>query len=62
MGSQFSFEIVILKHRNSENPAFTNFPGPPGSEWSQRLNADKAGMAGNAEDFTKEFMKQLTGQ
>lgn len=36
--------------------------GPPGSEWSQRLNADKAGMAGNAEDFTKEFMKQLTGQ
>jgi len=36
--------------------------GPQSSEWSQRLNADTAGMAGNAEDFTKEFMKQLTGQ
>ena len=35
-------------------------PGPPG-DWSQRLNADQAGMATNAEDFTKQFMKQLAG-
>jgi len=34
---------------------------PPPSDWSQRLNNDTAGMAMNAEDFTKEFMKQLTG-
>ena len=34
---------------------------PPPSDWSQRLNNNTAGMAMNAEDFTKEFMKQLTG-
>lgn len=31
------------------------------TEWDQKLNSDQAGMAANAEDFTKEFMKQLTG-
>eukprot|EP00088_Acartia_fossae_P004933 TRINITY_DN12158_c0_g1_i1.p1 TRINITY_DN12158_c0_g1~~TRINITY_DN12158_c0_g1_i1.p1 ORF type:complete len:378 (+),score=84.24 TRINITY_DN12158_c0_g1_i1:49-1182(+) len=31
------------------------------NEWSDRLNANSAGMASNAEDFTKEFMKQLMG-
>ena len=31
------------------------------NDWSQKLNADQAGMATNAEDFTKQFMKQLTG-
>jgi len=25
------------------------------------LNANSAGMANNAEDFTKEFMKELNG-
>ena len=35
-------------------------PQAPG-DWSRKLGADKAGMATNAEDFTKEFMKQLTG-
>jgi len=34
---------------------------PPPSDWSQRLNQNTAGSAMNAEDFTKEFMKQLTG-
>ena len=34
---------------------------PPPSDWAQRLNQDTAGSAMNAEDFTKEFMKQLTG-
>ena len=40
-------------------------PAPPNTmppqDWSQRLNADQAGMATNAEDFTKQFMKQLAG-
>ena len=35
-------------------------PQAPG-DWSRKLASDKAGMATNAEDFTKEFMKQLTG-
>merc|ERR1719264_1479637 len=35
-------------------------PQAPG-DWSRKLGADKAGMATNADDFTKEFMKQLTG-
>lgn len=34
---------------------------PPPSDWSNKLDSDKAGMASNAEDFTKEFMKQLAG-
>ena len=34
---------------------------PPPSDWSKRLNENTAGSAMNAEDFTKEFMKQLTG-
>jgi len=33
----------------------------PPPAWTNRLNADSAGMASNAEDFTKEFMKQLAG-
>ena len=47
--------------------AFTRAPGPapgpaPGSAaWDDKLNGNIAGMAGNAEDFTKEFMKQLGG-
>jgi len=39
-----------------EGPA-TPAPG----DWARKLGADKAGMATNAEDFTKEFMNQLTG-
>ena len=34
---------------------------PPPSDWAKRLDHNTAGMAKNAEDFTKEFMKQLTG-
>jgi len=33
----------------------------PSNDWNNRLNANNAGMALNAEDFTKEFMKELTG-
>jgi len=32
----------------------------PPADWARKLNSNTAGMAGNAEDFTKEFMKQLT--
>ena len=34
---------------------------PPNSDWAQTLNQNTAGSAMNAEDFTKEFMKQLAG-
>jgi len=37
-------------------------PPQPSNEWDQKLNLDSAGMASNAEDFTKEFMKQLAGE
>merc|ERR1719402_584779 len=39
-------------------------PAPPGGDkaaWDAKLNADSAGMADNAEDFTKQFMSQLMG-
>ena len=40
----------------------SNLSTAPGSAaWEDKLNANTAAMAGNAEDFTKEFMKQLTG-
>merc|ERR1711915_1100886 len=35
---------------------------PGSAAWEDKLNANVAGQAGNAEDFTKEFMKQLAGQ
>eukprot|EP00092_Neocalanus_flemingeri_P052175 GFUD01060908.1.p1 GENE.GFUD01060908.1~~GFUD01060908.1.p1 ORF type:complete len:224 (+),score=75.54 GFUD01060908.1:519-1190(+) len=36
-------------------------PAPGSAGWEDRLNTNTAGLAGNAEDFTKEFMKQLAG-
>jgi len=47
-------------------PLGLGLPGPPppgqnSAGWDDKLNANTAGLAGNAEDFTKEFMKQLTG-
>eukprot|EP00088_Acartia_fossae_P035125 TRINITY_DN3613_c0_g1_i3.p1 TRINITY_DN3613_c0_g1~~TRINITY_DN3613_c0_g1_i3.p1 ORF type:complete len:829 (-),score=187.55 TRINITY_DN3613_c0_g1_i3:498-2984(-) len=36
-------------------------PNPEGREWSGTLEADRAGAANNAEDFTKHFMAQLRG-
>lgn len=35
--------------------------GGQSGDWNNRLNANSAGMANNAEDFTKEFMKELNG-
>jgi len=36
-------------------------PSPGSAAWEDKLNANTARMAGNAEDFTKAFMKQLGG-
>merc|ERR1719341_2776291 len=37
-------------------------PAGPGSDkWGNLLDANSAGMAGSAEEFTKQFMSQLTG-
>ena len=30
-------------------------------EWGKKLDANKAGAAGNAEDFTKQFMSDFFG-
>ena len=30
-------------------------------DWGRKLEADEAGAASNAEEFTKQFMQQLTG-
>ena len=50
------------QHQHQQGPPGVKLgPGPGPGDWSRKLAADKAGMADNAEDFTKEFMKQLTG-
>ena len=35
--------------------------GPGSDRWGNLLDANSAGMAGSAEEFTKQFMSQLTG-
>ena len=35
--------------------------GPGSDKWGNLLDANSAGMAGSAEEFTKQFMSQLTG-
>jgi len=55
---------------NKGNPVAPPPPTPAASaatsgssaqaQWASRLNENTAGMASNAEEFTKEFMKQLT--
>ena len=35
--------------------------GQAPGDWGRRLEADGAGAASNAEEFTKQFMQQLTG-
>ena len=36
-------------------------PGLGSDKWGNLLDANSAGMAGSAEEFTKQFMSQLTG-
>jgi len=64
---------LAIKPQGAKVPGFSpgssliTAPGPPpgsapgSAAWEDKLNANTAAMAGNAEDFTKEFMKQLTG-
>ena len=49
-------------NNNNNNSSSSSGQQPPApGQWAPRLEADRAGMASNAEDFTREFMKQLTG-
>ena len=48
-------------NNNSSNSSSSGQQPPAPGQWAPRLEADRAGMASNAEDFTREFMKQLTG-
>ena len=49
-------------HNNNNNNNGNSGQQPPApGQWAPTLEADRAGMASNAEDFTREFMKQLTG-
>ena len=48
------------------DPNGSNIGAPQGQgqapgDWGRRLDADGAGAASNAEEFTKQFMQQLTG-
>ena len=49
--------VQLLVQRHAPAPSHAPAPG----QWAPRLEADRAGMASNAEDFTREFMKQLAG-
>ena len=51
--------VQLLVQRHAPAPAPSHAPAP--GQWAPRLEADRAGMASNAEDFTREFMKQLGG-
>ena len=35
---------------------------PAAGDWTGVLDSNRAGAADNAEDFTKQFMSQLTGE
>ena len=52
-------QLLVQRHAPAPAPAPSHAPAP--GQWAPRLEADRAGMASNAEDFTREFMKQLTG-
>ena len=49
--------VNLLVQRHAPAPSHAPAPGA----WAPKLEADRAGMASNAEDFTREFMKQLAG-
>ena len=54
-----------------QGPAAPGLPQGPGNgmggqpqvpgDWGRKLEADGAGAASNAEEFTKQFMQQLAG-
>ena len=51
----------LSKLANGKQQQNQQQPPTSSGEWAQRLNADRAGAAADAEDFTKQFMKQLPG-
>ena len=53
---------MVKKVQNQSQPAkIVNFSGAGSDKWGNLLDANSAGMAGSAEEFTKQFMNQLTG-
>ena len=52
--------LAVRPQGPAQNQSQIQSPGS--AAWEDKLNANVAGQAGNAEDFTKEFMKQLAGQ
>ena len=46
---------------NGSNIGAAQGQGQAPGDWGRRLDADGAGAASNAEEFTKQFMQQLTG-
>jgi len=46
---------------NGSNMGAPQGQGQAPGDWGRRLDADGAGAASNAEEFTKQFMQQLTG-
>ena len=53
--------VQLLVQRHTPAPASAPAPSHAPGAWAPTLEADRAGMASNAEDFTREFMKQLAG-
>ena len=54
---------VFLKVTKSEVHTYSITAPTPGGQakWGKTLDADKAGAADNAADFTKQFMAQMYG-
>ena len=54
-------QLLVQRHAPAPShvPAPSHAPAP--GQWAPTLEADRAGMASNAEDFTREFMEQLAG-
>ena len=51
-----------IKPRQQKLSIFNpNVSGTGSDKWGNLLDANSAGMAGSAEEFTKQFMNQLTG-
>ena len=51
-----------IKPRQQKLSIFNpNVSGAGSDKWGNLLDANSAGMAGSAEEFTKQFMNQLTG-
>ena len=50
--TQICFLDFTMQHSNS---------GPGYDKWGRLLDANSAGTAESAEEFTKQFMSQLTG-